>query len=82
MLIETKLCDIPQVLYNENTLYELRGVISFQKGESDLRSAVGHYTSYAKRYDGSWELYDDLKTTPLSVEDTRSVLCEFLIYTV
>ncbi|KAF0738689.1 UCH domain-containing protein [Aphis craccivora] len=82
-LLKVKLCDIPQILVHETTRYELRRVICFYRGKGNLRRSVGHYTSYTKRYDRNWELFDDLKkNTPIPVKDTTTVDCEFLVYTV
>lgn len=77
-----KLCDISPILISESTTYELRSVITFRSGKSNLRSSIGHYTTYAKRDSKRWELYDDLKTKPLPVKDTTVVPCEYLFYTI
>jgi len=59
------LSDIPQVLIHGSTTYELRGVISFRQGKSNLRNLIGHYQTYLKRAGGNnWEFYDDLRKNP------------------
>ncbi|XP_016656228.2 uncharacterized protein LOC100569834 [Acyrthosiphon pisum] len=81
-LMKLKLCDIPQILTHSTKNYELRGVLCFYKGKGGLRSSVGHYTAYTKRYGRNWELFDDLKKKPIPVKETTTVNCEFLVYTV
>jgi len=71
-LLKIKLCDIPQLLVHETMSYELRGVICFYRGKGSLRSSVGHYTSYTKRYGRNWEWFDDLKKKSIPVKDTTT----------
>jgi len=59
--INVKLCDIPEVIIHNDTSYDLRGVLNYRPRKSFLRSSIGHYTTYARRRGGNWELYDDLK---------------------
>jgi len=77
-----RLCEIPPVLLNNSITYELRGVISFRSGKSNLRNTVGHYVTYTRRNTKNWEMFDDLKNKPIPVKDTTSVPCEFLLYTI
>jgi len=81
-MVQVKLSDIPQILVYESTTYELRGAINFYKGKSGLRNSIGHYTAYTKRVTHNWELYDDLKKSPIPVKENSLILCEFLIYTI
>lgn len=81
-MLQIKLNDIPEILIYEETTYELRGVINFNRGKSGLRNTIGHYSAYTKRGTGNWELYDDVKKTPIAVKGNTVVSCEFLIYTV
>lgn len=60
-MIHIKLSDIPQELRSSNITYELRGVISFRRGRSNIRNYVGHYQAYVKGVAANWELFDDLQ---------------------
>lgn len=72
-----KLCDISSVLISESTSYELQGVIYFRSENSNLRSSIGHYTTYTKSDSKRWKFYDDLKTKLLPVKDTTVVHINF-----
>lgn len=62
-------------------MYYLKGVINFYGGERrGLRSATGHYTASAFRGDGTWETYDDTKTTVQYTKHACNI--EFLIFTI
>lgn len=80
--MKIKLCDIPPVIIHNSTTYELRGVICYHKGKSNLRNSIGHYNTYSKRHTNNWELYDDLKKKSISVKESSMVPCEFLFYTI
>lgn len=80
--LEIQLKNIPEVLKYSGKSFELRGVCSFRRGLSQLRSSVGHYFAYCKRGPHKWEIYDDLKKKPKTVIETTTVSCEMLIYTV
>ncbi|XP_060856025.1 uncharacterized protein LOC132933765 [Metopolophium dirhodum] len=81
-IFKIKLCDIPKLIKVKSTVYELRGVLAFQRSKSSLRNSVGHYTTYAKRGSKNWELYDDLKKIPVQVKEQTIVPVEFLFYSV
>jgi len=81
-MAQIKLRDIPQLLFNANITYELRGVICFRHGKSQLRHSSGHYMAYMKRGEKNWELYDDLKKKPIPIKDIVKVSIEFLFYTI
>jgi len=76
------LADIPAIVFHESTAYELRGVLNYHKGKTQLRNSIGHYTAYCKRQAGNWELYDDLKKNPKAVSIKTVVACELLLYTI
>lgn len=80
--VEVQLSEIPQLLVLNSKTYELRGVISFQRGKSSLRNSIGHYCAYAKRGTKNWQLFDDVKKKPVPVKENKKVSCEFLIYTI
>ncbi|CAI6375745.1 unnamed protein product [Macrosiphum euphorbiae] len=65
-IFKIKLCDIPEIITVKSAVYELRGVLAFQRPKSSLRNSVGHYTTYVKRGSRNWELYDDLKKNAYS----------------
>ncbi|CAI6369604.1 unnamed protein product [Macrosiphum euphorbiae] len=81
-LIEVQLCDIPQVLIYKDLTYELRGVVNYRRGNSKLRTSVGHYNAYCKRSGKQWELIDDLKKKAVSSKENTKVICEFVIYSI
>jgi len=82
-MAQIKLSDIPQVLIHGSTTYELRGVISFHQGKSNLRNSIGHYQAYLKIAGGNnWKLYDDLQKKPIPTKSTSKLPCEFLFYTI
>ncbi|XP_022183098.1 uncharacterized protein LOC111042707 [Myzus persicae] len=81
-IFKIKLCDIPELITVKSTVYELRGVLAFQRPKSSLRNSVGHYTTYTKRGSKNWELYDDLKKLPVQVKEQTIVPVEFLFYSV
>ncbi|XP_050064744.1 uncharacterized protein LOC126553644 [Aphis gossypii] len=68
-IFKIKLCDIPQLIKVKSKVYELRGVLAFQRPKSSLRNSVSHYTAYIKRGSRNWELYDDLKKMPVLVKE-------------
>lgn len=80
--MDIKLCDVPQIINLNYISYELRGVIHFRRGKSQLRNTVGHYTAYVKRSNKNWELFDDLKKKPVPIKETTQVSCELLLYTI
>lgn len=80
--INVKLCDVPEVIIHNDTSYDLRGVLNYRPGKSFLRSSIGHYTTYARRRGGNWELYDDLKKKPMSISKNTTASCELLFYSV
>lgn len=80
--MDIKLCDIPQVVNLNSISYELRGVIHFHRGRSQLRNAVGHYSAYVRRCGRNWELFDDLKKKPMPIKQSTKVSCELLLYTI
>lgn len=50
-MAQIKLCDISQAVNVENFIYELREVICFRRGRSQLYHSSGHYIVYMKRGD-------------------------------
>lgn len=81
-MINIKLSDIPLVLKYKEMTYNLRGVLNYRHGKSKLRNSIGHYSTYARREAGHWELYDDMKNKPVSKKISTIVACEILIYTI
>ncbi|CAI6374550.1 unnamed protein product [Macrosiphum euphorbiae] len=80
--LEIQLKNIPEVLQYSGKSFELRGVCSYRRGLSRLRSSIGHYFALCKRGPHNWEIYDDLLKKPKSVKETTKVNCEILIYTI
>lgn len=80
--VNIKLSDIPQLLFYGSRTYELRGVVSFKKGRTSLRNSIGHYHAYAKRGNKNWQLFDDLNKKPIPINESKTVTCEFLVYTI
>lgn len=55
-LIEIELGDVPQVLTHNGCLtYEVRGLVNYRRGNSKLRTSVGHNNAYCKRDGKYWE---------------------------
>lgn len=82
IIVKIKLCNIPPIIIHEEIVYELRGVICFHRGKSNLRSFVGHYNTYIKRDRRIWEMYDDLRKKAVPVKETETVPCETIFYTI
>lgn len=80
--VHIKLCDIPPFLNYNSISYKLRGVLNYHKSKSQLRNSIGHYAAFAKREEGNWELFDDLKKKPMPINGKKEVACELLMYTI
>jgi ubiquitin C-terminal hydrolase len=80
--LDINLCDIPKSITLNEKSYELRGVIHFRRGNNNLRNSVGHYTTYVRRSNEHWELFDDLKKKPIPVKETTNVSCEIIMYSI
>jgi hypothetical protein len=57
--LDLKLCDNPKTIFLNEKSYELRGVTHFHGGNNNIRNSVD--TTYVKRCNEHWELFDDLK---------------------
>ncbi|CAI6367533.1 unnamed protein product [Macrosiphum euphorbiae] len=80
--VDIKLGEIPQVLLYGSRTYELRGIVSFKRGRTSLRNSIGHYHAYVKRGNKNWQLFDDLNKKPIPINESKTVPCEFLVYTI
>jgi len=73
---------IIHVIIHNDTSYDLRGVLNYRPGKNFLRSSIRHYTTYARRRGGNWEIYDDLKKKRMSISENTTASCELLFYSV
>lgn len=81
-MINIKLGDIPLVLIYKQIKYNLKGILGYRPGKSQLRNSIGHYSTYARREGGHWELYDDMRKKPVPIKNSKIVSCELLLYTI
>ncbi|XP_031355882.1 uncharacterized protein LOC116180164 [Photinus pyralis] len=77
-LIRCLLSSIPPVISFHKSTYRLRGVINYKA--PIIASDDGHYIGYSLRCDGTWEVFDDLKTKVSRASGDTSVSPHSLIY--
>lgn len=76
--LKSKLETIPRQLRVFDSVFKLRGAVAFHRSSGD--QGVGHYNAFARRCDGSWELYDDLKEKIASVHSSTDIELHLLVY--
>jgi hypothetical protein len=59
--LNLKLCDNPKGISLSEKSFELHGVTHFHRRNNNSGNSVGHYTTYVKRCNEHWKLFDDIK---------------------
>lgn len=73
--------DLPTEMRLSNTVFRLRGIISFTGG-SNTTDSIGHYVGVCRRSNGHWEIYNDLVDKKSSIQGNKRIPCQMLIYTI
>ncbi|SRR5258705_11328091 len=78
VLLRCCLDDVPKTLTVWNTEFHLRGVL--HHNPSGVSQGVGHYVAYCYRCDGTWQLFDDLRSKVINVQSTTAITPHGLIF--
>jgi hypothetical protein len=80
--------EVPITISIKGKQFLLRSVVAYQASSiyTTSKDAVktrgnGHYVSYAKRIDGTWQLFDDLRSKVERVSSSTNVHPHLIIYT-